>query len=182
MAEQVLDVEHALGVDLLQLDQRAFAEAALERVAIDAESVLAHVDTSAGHPGAGPGTNVAEHDRPTGSHVLEGESLGVRAVHEAAARVVDVLGGLAAEHHVGAREADAEARVGRALHEEPAALGPVCERLPHGAVHPLALRALALEDRHRSAEHRLPDAVLRAAFDSDDDAVGVEGPEALARD
>ena len=42
-------------------------------------------------------------------------------------RVVDRLFGLAAEHDVGAGEADAEARVGRALDEEPAALGAVGE-------------------------------------------------------
>ena len=42
-------------------------------------------------------------------------------------RVVDRLRGLAGEDDVGAGEADAEARVGRALHEQPAALRAVGE-------------------------------------------------------
>ena len=53
---------------------------------------------------------------------------------DAAARVVDRLRRLAAEHHVGAREADAEARVRRALNEQPAALRAVGERLADRAV------------------------------------------------
>ena len=89
---------------------------------------------------------------------------------------------LAGEDDVGAGEADAEARVGRALDEEAAALGAVGERLADRAVEPLALGALALEDRDRAAEHRLADAVLGAALDADRDAVGVEGAEALAGD
>ena len=48
--------------------------------------------------------------------------------------------GSPAEHDVGAGEADAEARVGRALDEEPAALGAVGERLADRAVDPLARR------------------------------------------
>jgi len=87
--EQVLHVEHPFGVDLLQLDQRALAEPALDRVPVDAEGVLAHVDAAAGHPGAGPGPEVAQDDRPAGGHVLEGKPLGVRPVYEAAAGVVD---------------------------------------------------------------------------------------------
>ena len=93
-----------------------------------------------------------------------------------------VLLGLAGEDDVGAGEADAEARVGRALDEQAAALGAVGEGLADRAVDPLALRALALEDRDDAAEHRLADAVLGAALDPDRDAVGVEGAEALAGD
>ena len=90
--------------------------------------------------------------------------------------------GLAGEHHVGAGEADAEARVGRALDEEAAALGAVGEGLADRAVDALALGALALQDRDGAAQHRLADAVLGAALDADGDALGVEGAEALAGD
>ena len=181
VAEQVLDVEHALGVDLGQLDLRALAEAPLHQLAVDAEGADPDVDAAAGHPGAGPGPDVAEHDGAARGHVLEGEALGVGAVDDAAAAVVDVGLGLAPEHDVGAGEADAEARVGGALDEQPAPLGAVGERLADRAVDPPPAGALALEDRDRAAEHRLADPVLGAALDPDRDPVGVEGAEALAR-
>ena len=98
-------------------------------------------------------------------HVLEGEALGVGAVDDAALRIVHARFWLTGEDDVGAGEADAEAGVGRALHEEPAALGAVGEGLADRAVDSLAVRVLALEDRDGTAEHRLADAVLGAALD-----------------
>ena len=89
---------------------------------------------------------------------------------------------LAADHHVGAREADAEARVGVALHEQAAALGAVGERLADRAVHPPAEAVRALHDRHLAAVHGLRHAVLGAALHRDVHAVDVEGAEALAAD
>ena len=144
--------------------------------------VDAHVDAAAGHPRARPRADVAEHDRAARGHVLEGEALGVGAVDDAAARVVERLLRLTAEHDVGAREADAEARVGRTLHEEAATLGAVGERLADGAVDAAPLGVRALQDRDGAAEHRLADAVLGAALDPDHHAPGVEGAEALAGD
>ena len=182
VVHQVVDVEEPLGVEVLELDFGSLAEAALDRVAIDAEGVVADVDAAAGHAGAGPGAEVAEHQGAAGGHVLEGEALGVGAVDDAAAAVVEVVLGLAGEDDVGAGEADAEARVGRALDEEAAALGAIGEGLADRAVEPLALGPLALEDRDRAAQHPLADAVLGAALDADRDAVGIEGAEALAGD
>ena len=106
---------------------------------VDPEGVVADVDAAAGHPGAGPGTEVAEHQRPARGHVLEGEALGVGAVDEQPRLSSIGLLGLAAEHHVGAGEADAEARVGRALDVELAPLGAVGEGLADRAVQPLAV-------------------------------------------
>ena len=103
VAEQVLEVELALGVELLELDHGALAEAALDRVAVEVPLVVdADVDAAAGHAGAGPGADVAEDDGAAGGHVLEGEALGVGAVDDAAAGVVERLGGLAGEDDVGA--------------------------------------------------------------------------------
>src|SRR6202000_2188065 len=132
------------------------------------------------HPGAGPGTDVAEHDRPPRGHVLEGEPLDVGAVDDATAGVVDVLFGLTGKDHVRPRKPDAEARGGRPLDVELAALGAVGEGLPDRAVQPLAVRPLALEDRDLAAEHRLADAVLSTALDPQRDPIGVERAEALA--
>ena len=69
----------------------------------------------------------------------------------------------------------------RALHEEPPALGAVGERLADRAVDALAEPVAALHDRDRAAEHRLADAVLRAALDADVDAPDVERAEARSR-
>ena len=91
-------------------------------------------------------------------------------------------GGLAAQNHVGAGQADAEPRVGRALDEESPALGAVGERLADRAVDALAGIVAALHDRDDPAQHRLADAVLGAALDADHQAPGVEGAEPLARD
>ena len=86
VVEQVLEVEHALGVELGQLDLGALAEAALDRLAIEVPlGVDAHVDPASGHPGARPRADVAEHDGAAGGHVLEGEALGVGTVDDAAA-------------------------------------------------------------------------------------------------
>src|SRR6476646_1949930 len=143
---------------------------------------MADVDAAAGHPGAGPGTEVAEDDGAARGHVLEGETLSVGAVDHAAASVVDRLFRFAGQHHVGAGETDAEARVGRALNEEAATLGAVGEGLADRAVEPLAFGALALQYRDRAAQHRLAHAVLGTALDTDRDAVGVEGTQPLASD
>ena len=173
----------ALGVELAQVHLRPLAEPALDRLGVEVPlRVDPAVDAAAGHPGAGPRADVAEHDRAARGHVLEREALGVGAVRDAALGVVERLGGLAAEDDVGAREADAEARVGRALDEQAAALGPVGERLADRAVDPLAVGALALEDRDLAAEHALADAVLGAALDPDVEPVGVKRAEALAGD
>ena len=89
---------------------------------------------------------------------------------------------LAADHHVGARQPDAEPRVGVTLHEQAAALRPVGERLAHRAVHPPAEAVEPLQHRHLPAEHRLRHAVLRAALHRDVHAVDVERAQALAAD
>ena len=74
----------------LELDLGALAEAALDRLAVEVPMALcADVDAAAGHPGAGPGADVAEHDGAARGHVLEGEALGVGAVDDAAAAVVE---------------------------------------------------------------------------------------------
>src|SRR3954454_11474889 len=74
VAEQVLEVELALRVELLEHDLGALAEAALDRLAIEVELVVyPHVHTAAGHPGARPRADVAEDDGTAGGHVLEGE-------------------------------------------------------------------------------------------------------------
>ena len=154
-----------------------------DRLAVEVPlGVLAHVDAPAGHPGARPGADVAEDHSAARRHVLEREALRVGAVRDAAARVVERLRRLAAEHDVGAREPDAEARVGRSLNEEAAALRAVGERLADRAVDPLAGPVAALEDRDGATEHRLADAVLRAALDPNHQPVGVEGSEPLAGD
>src|ERR1700749_4607809 len=65
--------------------------------------------------------------------------------------------GLPRQHDVRTGEADAEGGVGAALDVELAALRAISEGLADRAVEALALRALALEDRDRAAEHRLAD-------------------------
>src|SRR6185295_15827935 len=110
-----------------QLDLGALAQTRLDRLGVDAKGVVAHVNAAAGHAGAGPGTEVTEHDGAARGHVLEGEALGVGAVDDAAAAVVDRLLGLAGQHYIGTGETDAEARIGRALDVEAAALSAVGE-------------------------------------------------------
>ncbi|MNC96048.1 hypothetical protein D3C83_133190 [compost metagenome] len=61
MREEIFDVELALRVELLQLHFRSLAQARFDRLAVDAEGVVADIDAAAGHPGAGPGADVAEH-------------------------------------------------------------------------------------------------------------------------
>src|SRR5262245_47531554 len=59
VAQQVLEIELALGVELLELHLGAFAEAALDRRPVQPQLVAdPDVDASAGHPGAGPGADV----------------------------------------------------------------------------------------------------------------------------
>ena len=89
-------------------------------------------------------------------------------------------GGLAAEHHVGARQADARAGVGVALDQEQAALGAVGEALAHVAADPLAARVLRLQHLDLAAEGALADAVLRAAEDPDAHALQGERRQAAA--
>src|SRR5215207_5799809 len=183
MTDQVLQVELSLGVEFLEAHLGALAEAALDRSAAKVPLVVyAHVDAATGHPGARPGADVAEDHGAPRCHVLEGEALGVGAINDAAPRVVERLLRLARQHHVGAGEADAEARVGRSLDEEVTALGAVSERLADRPVHSAALAVLPLQDRDGAAQHRLPDAVLGPALDPADDAPLVEGAEALAGD
>ena len=173
----------ALGVELGELDLGALAEAALDRLAVEVPlGVDAHVDAPAGHPGAGPGADVAEHDGAARGHVLEREALRVGAVDDAAARVVERLRRLAAEHDVGAREADAEARVGRALDEQAAALGAVGERLADRAVDALARRALPFRIETVPPSIVLPTPSWAPPSTRTTTPVGVEGAEALAGD
>ena len=128
MPEQVLEIELPLRVELLEHDLGALAQAALDRLAVEVELVAdPHVHAAAGHAGTGPGADIAEDDGTSGRHVLEGEALGVGAVDHAAGRVVHRRLGLPRQDHVRPGEPDAEPRVGRALHEEPAALGPIGE-------------------------------------------------------
>src|SRR5262245_464455 len=183
VTQQVLEIELALGVEYLELHLGALAEAALDRCSVQSQLVAdANVDASAGHPGAGPGANVPEHDRPARGHVFEGEPLGVRAVDHAALRIVKGLLRLTGEHHVRPREPDAESRVGRPLNEEAASLRAVGEGLADRAVDPLTVSVRALHDRDGAPEHGLADAVLGAALDPAGDAPLVEGAEALPRD
>src|SRR5689334_22822903 len=108
MAEEVLDVEDALAVELVEVDLGPLPEAPLDRRAVEVPfRVDPAVDPPAGHPGAGPGAEVAEDHRPSRGHVLEREALRVGPVREAAERVVERALGLAAEDDVGPGEADA---------------------------------------------------------------------------
>src|SRR5205085_1658268 len=78
-AEEVVDVEEGLGVEVLEFDFGAFAEAALDRPPVDAEGVVADVDASAGHTRTRPGAHgaLALEDRdPAAQHRLADAVLG----------------------------------------------------------------------------------------------------------
>src|SRR5262245_58240652 len=110
VTDQVLEIELALRVELLEFHLGALTEPPLDGLPIDVQLVVRpDVDATTGHPGAGPGPDVAEDHGATRGHVLEGEALRVGTVDHAAPGVVHGMLGLAGEDDVGAREADAEA-------------------------------------------------------------------------
>src|SRR6058998_2686005 len=72
MPEQLVDIRCSLVVQLEQAHEGALSETLLERSSIQTPLVVyAHVHASARLAGAGPGTDVAEHDGAPGRHVLE---------------------------------------------------------------------------------------------------------------
>ena len=145
------------------VDLRALRESIAQRGVIEAaRGIVAQVDDAAAHPGTDPSPGVAEHDRGATGHVLEREPAQ-----------------LAAEHDLGTREADRGARVGAALHQEPAALRAVGEAFADRSVDEPAGRIARLEDRHGSPERGLQRAVLRSAAQREPDSVGGVGGEAV---
>ena len=149
VAEQVLDVEQALGVELLELDLGALAEAALDRLAVEAAARVDRARRRGRRSCRRRPTGRCRRARPRGRRSCTRRRSPWRWRGRRCSRGESSSGssGSPAEHDVGAGEADAEARVGRALDEEAAALGAVGEGLADRAVDALAVGVLALQDR-----------------------------------
>src|SRR5262245_28457619 len=170
------------GVDRDYLHLGAFGQTAPERVNIQPQLfVESQINDAARHPRTEPGAGIAQgHTAPRG-HVFERESFDVCPRSDTTEVVGERPAQFARDDQIGAREPDARARIGVALHDQRPTLRAVAEAFADRTVETNAVVVHAFEHGDCAAAARFSRAVLHAPFDDDVDALNVVGAQAVAR-
>src|SRR5262249_46190732 len=113
----------------------AFGQTAFERANIQAHLLVeSQINYAAGHARTEPGAGIAQDHSTPGGHILEREALDVRPRRDAPEIVRERPAEFARDDQIGARQPDARARIGVALHDQRSALRAVAEAFADRAV------------------------------------------------